>query len=218
MSVGRYQGRRAALASRNGKESAMALPLRFELGLELEVFRGGSVSKSRGDMSPRETALRRATEAAQATGLLLGWATAITEAPARPLELTTACAETMAFVDLERSVTVVLTLRPHRSNYSRCTARTIDDLADWLVHIDFPRQAVVVDADIPTSPSDSAIVTGNQLEAALARATRRSQGQAVVVHTDMRAHCNQSRMMGIQQLAFRTARAVGRLAGADGQS
>ena len=188
----------------------MALPLRFELGMELEVFGGGSFLKSRGDMSALETATQLAIEAAQSTGLLFGWATAVAEAPGKPLELTLACAETMVFVDLERSVTVAQTLHPHRSNYSRCTARTVDDLDDWLVHIDFPRQAVVVDADVMPGPADGAILTSKQLEAALARATRRSQGQAVVVHTDMRAHCNQSRMMGIQQLAFRTAREVAR--------
>ena len=205
-----YSGRRAALFSRDGKEVAVDLPLRFELGIELTVFCGSTSSPDAElTMTPMQTCVIKAKSAMQATGLPLGLASVVAPAPSGRSELTISCAETMVFIDEERSAVVCETLAPCGSNFSRRRSSGLSDLGGWLRGIGFPSHAVVVIADSADDCCvEKGIVSLDKLADALAKAVSVSSDGKACVQTDMRANLNRTRLTGIQRLAFRLARHV----------
>ncbi len=212
-----YRGRQASLATRHGKERAVALPVRLELGLALAVPPGldtdalgtfcGEVAR---EGSPEAVCLRKARLGMDATGLALGVANEGSFGPHPTVPFIAADIETMAFIDDERGLVVTETLVSERTNHGHREARSVDDLITWLPSTGFPSHALIVrpKSSAPGGPAEKGIVSIEQLAAAIERMAGLSPDAVAWVQTDMRAHLNPTRMAVIQQLAFRLARRV----------
>lgn len=102
-------GRQASLATRHAKEQALALPMRFELGLELAVppdldtdALGTFCGEVARQGTPAQVCLRKARLGMAATGLPLGVANEGSFGPHPSVPCIAAGIEMMTFVDDER--------------------------------------------------------------------------------------------------------------------
>ncbi|WP_291986607.1 DUF6671 family protein [Luteitalea sp.] len=210
-----YCRRQASLATKHGKERAVARPLRLALGLEivattdLDTDLLGTFS---GEIARVGTALevceRKARLGMAAAGLPFGLASEGSFGPHPFIPFMPAGIEIMTFVDDERSLVVTESFLAERTNYGHREVRLIDELADWLPTVCFPSHALIVrtTSDGPGAPVEKGIVSIDRLRAAIARAARASNKGMAWVEPDMRAHLNPTRMAAIRRLAFRLAR------------
>lgn len=213
-----YAGKRVALATRHGKERVIARPLRHGLGAELLHLSGidtdrlgsfcGTVER-RG--SARDACLAKAELALQQGGTGLAIASEGSFGPHPLVPLLAVGLECMVFVDQERGLTIEEQLIARRTNHSSHQLSQGAGLYPperqaferWLGSIGFPDHAVLIRTDRVIAKG---IHSRDQLEQLLLQAT--SQGM-VSVETDMRAHCNPTRMGSIRELAFRLIRRIG---------
>lgn len=210
-----YLGRQASLATRHAKEQAVALPMRFELGLELAVppdldtdALGTFCGEVARQGTPAQVSLRKARLGMAATGLPLGVANEGSFGPHPIMPCVATDLEMMTFVDDERGLVVTETLLSESTNYGHREARSADELTAWLTTVGFPSHALIVrpKSGAPGVPAEKGIVSIKQLESAVERMAGISPDAIAWVETDMRAHHNPTRMAVIQQLAFRLAR------------
>lgn len=203
-------GRRAALATRHGKEAVIA-PVLAPLGIAVEVAAidtdafgtfTGEVPRP-GDML--ETALAKARAGMAAAGLDLGLASEGAYGGALG-GLAGAATELLVLVDARADRILHLVRSGLASNQA---VRIVEDpavdaaLEDFLARVGFPAHGLVVFPEAPrdgdAAPVAKGIVEARALEAALARAIERA-GRARI-ETDMRAHLNPTRMARIGELA-----------------
>jgi hypothetical protein len=210
-----YCRQQASLATKHGKERAITRPLRFALGLdivatpELDTDLLGTFS---GEIPRVGTALevceRKARLGMAATGLPFGLASEGSFGPHPFIPFIPAGIEIMTFVDDERGLVVTESLLAKQTNYDHREARTMDELADWLPAVGFPSHALIVrtESDWPGTPVAKAVMSTDELRAAIARAVSTSKEGVAWIEPDMRAHLNPTRMAAIRRLAFRLAR------------
>ena len=208
---------RVSLASRHGKERAIARPLRHGLGAELVLATGfdtdslGTFSGERPRLEDGATTCRRKAEAGlEETGLDLGLASEGSFGPHPSLPFLPLAIEWMTWIDRRRSLVITERLVGCRTNFDHCTAAAGADLGPWLERIGFPAHALIVR---PHRAGDEAflgkgIQSAAELQQALRQARRCSVDGLALVETDMRAHLNPTRMAAIRRLAFRLVRRV----------
>lgn len=211
--TGAYAGRLVALATRHGKQRALARPFRAALGADLRVFdldtdRLGTFSGEVARAADALTTCRRKAElglAQAGCGLALASEGSFGPHPAVPL--LSAGLEMLVFLDRERQLEVVEQRLELGSNYSRFRLDPGSDPGPWLQRIGFPAHAVIVRsvADPPV-PCVKGIQARAELERAIATCRAAAGPTPLVLETDMRAHLNPTRMASIRRLGFRLVR------------
>lgn len=209
------------LASRHGKERAMARPFRLGLGLELVVAdqidtdHFGTFSGQRPRPSDAATTCRLKAEAAlDATGASLGLASEGSFGPHPAIPFLPLAIEWMTFVDRRHDQVISERLEGPPTNFSHSVVAAGADPGSWLERIGFPAHGVIVRPhrgdSHPSTPSP--IVRGLQCPQALEQAIRGAAALSAdgfaLLETDMRAHRNPTRMASIRRLAFRLVRRI----------
>lgn len=218
-----YEGRRAALATKHGKERQIARPFSVALGLDVcvpqnidtdllgtftgEIPRPGTV---------RQVVLQKAHMGMQMSELPLGLANegSFGPHPASPMLL--ADTEFLIFVDEEREIQVLETLVSEQVVAEQCTASSIDELTPFLARVQFPTHGLIIRPHGPLAVvAPEQIVKGITDAETLARTIKRSADVApdhlALVETDLRAHMNPTRQRVILRLAIRLARRLTQL-------
>jgi len=209
------------LASRHGKERAMARPFRLGLGLELVVAdqidtdHFGTFTGERPRPADAATTCRLKAEAAMdATGACLGVASEGSFGPHPAIPFLPLAIEWMTFVDRRRDLVISERLEGTPTNFSHSVIAAGADPGSWLERIGFPAHGVIVSPQrSDPHPSDPyPIVRGLHSPEALAKAIRGATAHSAdglaLLQSDMRAHCNPTRMASIRRLAFRLVRRI----------
>ncbi|CAN5902242.1 hypothetical protein BH11VER1_BH11VER1_11920 [soil metagenome] len=210
-----YQGRIASLATKHGKDKAIARPLRHALGLQVLVPQDcdtdllGTFSGEVARLgSALEVCERKARMGMALTGLSVGIANEGSFGPHPYFLIIPVGLEVMTFVDDELGLVITESLFSKRTNYNHREASDIDEIEQWLSIVRFPSHALVVRPK--SAPIDRAltkgVVTKDELAKAIKWASVNSTDGTAWIETDMRAHFNPTRMTSIRQLAFRLAR------------
>lgn len=219
-----YAGARMALATRHGKERVIGRALGRGLGAEL-LHLGGIDTDRLGSFCgsvPRQGSMVEACRAKAelalqhgGTGLAIASEGSFGPHPAVPfLAVGWEC---MVFLDSARGLVVEERLLAARTNFAHRRLEPAaaggvvlpDDLAAWLERVGFPRHALIVrpDGEGPVAAIHKGVASPAALRAAIAAAA--AAGGPVRLETDMRAHCNPTRMASIRRLAFRMVRRLG---------
>jgi len=188
----------------------------------------GSVAR-RG--SPRQACQAKATLALEQSGCDLAIASEGSFGPHPAVPLLAVGMECLVFLDAARGLTVVEEGMAPRTNFSHhrldrrrlaallaaAPATPTGALADsfdgelerWLSQVGFPSHGLLVRPLAPGLPPGTlrkGIHQRQALATALRWAADRGSEGAIQLETDMRAHCNPTRMASIRQLAFRLVR------------
>lgn len=219
-----YQGREVALATLHGKEKVLARPLRWGLGATLVHLRGvdtdalgsfcGRVPRA---ASMQATALAKARLALEHSGGALAIASEGSFGPHPAVPLLPVGRECLLFLDCERQLTVIEEGFARRTNFSqlRLEADSIrapllpPNLESWLQQVGFPAHAVLVRPlgdGVPAETLRKGIQDPEALRQSLLWAAATAPAGRVQLETDMRAHCNPTRMAAIRALAFQLVR------------
>ncbi|MGC5196745.1 DUF6671 family protein, partial [Aphanothece microscopica] len=215
-----YAGCRVCLTTLHGKERVLARPFFHGLGAELLV--AGCDTDQLGSFSgeierladPLTTCRRKAALGLAATGLPLGLASEGSFGPHPAVPFLPVGQEVLVFIDLERELTVVEQRLELRTTFASRTVRPAElssaAFTAWLHQVRFPSHALIAR---PAQPSPraarlciKAIRSRADLEGALGHCAAASDDGAVLVETDMRAHCNPTRMASIRRLGFQLVR------------
>lgn len=217
-----YSGVTVALATRHGKEKVIGRALRHGLGAELLHVRDvdtdalGTFCASvprRG--SALESCLAKAEAALAGGGTAFAIASEGSFGPHPQLPFLAAGMEWLVFLDRRRDLTIHEQGLARRTNFAhRLVAAPGGDGPDpvfgrWLDQVGFPSHALMVRAHQGPAGVGGVEKGLNRWEAlapAIARAAAASGDGLALVETDMRAHCNPTRMAAIRQLAFRLVR------------
>lgn len=221
-----YSGAPVALATRHGKERVIGKALAHGLAArlvhlpEIDTDRLGSFCGTvarRGSM--REACIAKAEAALRAGGTGLAIASEGSFGPHPAVPFLAVGWECMVFLDPARDLLIEEQLLAPRTNFAHrllepAVAAAADlpgDLPPWLEQVGFPRHALIVrPAAGDGGSAQAAIHKGVRslpgLRAAIAAAAAHGP---VRLETDMRAHCNPTRMASIRRLAFRLVRRIG---------
>ena len=197
-----YRGEAVALATRHGKERALAPPLARRPGLivqpvAVDTDRFGTFTGSIARTgTPAQAALAKARAGMAASGLPLGLASEGSFGPHPWLPFGAGGVETIAFIDSVRSLELSLSAVSRRTNFAHHVITAGEDIAPFLARISFPSHALVV-----RGPDGNMLATGVQDMAALSALAWPGNR----LETDMRAHLNPTRMAAIRALAGRLA-------------
>ena len=215
-----YLGRKFALATKHGKERAIARPMRYASGLEL-VLPAGLDTDALGTFTgevpregkPLDVCLKKARLGMAATGLPLGLASEGSFGPHPFLPFVPSNLEIMAFVDDDLGFAVHEMLFSEKTNYAQREVCEFEELGDWLQEVRFPSHGLIVrpKSSQPRIAVEKGIVTLESLRAAIERAVYDSEEATALVETDMRAHLNPTRMTLIRRLSFKLARRLATL-------
>ena len=208
-----YSGRSIALATQHGKERALALPISWGLGAELELCavdtdQLGTFSGEIPRLSDAvATCVAKARLGMQASGLPLGLASEASFGPHPAMPMLPVGMELLVFVDEERTLSVMEQRLEWRTNYSHTVLEPDGDPGPWLAQVQFPSHAVIVR---PAAHEAGLLFKALNGTAALAEAIARCRAAdpngRVWLETDMRAHCNPTRMRSIRRLGVELVR------------
>ncbi|BBG01214.1 MULTISPECIES: DUF6671 family protein [Pseudonocardia] len=228
LAVHPYAGAQVALATRHGKQRALAAALaripgmRLVLAHDVDTDRLGTFT---GEIprtgSAAETAVRKARLAIESTGLGLAVASEGSFGPHPVAPMLSAGQEILAFLDIARDV-CVLERRTTPTNFSHTTTRRIDEATDaFLARVGFGGHAVIVRPHTPADarapgPIRKGIQTRADLDAAISECAAHSTDGLARLETDMRAHVNPTRMREISVLAHQLASRLATLCSACG--
>lgn len=226
-----YAGQPVALATRHGKQRVIGRALLHGLGAhllhlpEIDTDALGSfcgTTLRRG--SALEACIAKAELALRHGGTALAIASEGSFGPHPAVPLLPIGVEVMVFLDRRRGLTIHEQLQARRTNFAqrRVTLEALEaddassELQRWLHAVGFPSHGLIVRAaaDPRAAKPDSAtaIHKGIQSTEALLAAIRCAAAEAptgeVQLETDMRAHCNPTRMASIRQLSFRLVRRI----------
>ncbi|KEF41631.1 MAG: hypothetical protein ER33_10170 [Cyanobium sp. CACIAM 14] len=221
---GSYAGGRVSLATCHGKERVLSRPFHAALDLTVTVASGfdtdqlGTFSGERPrPADPRETCRRKALAGMAHTGLDLGLASEGSFGPHPAFPWLAAGSEWLTFVDSRAGLVIEEHLLAPRTNFDQRLVVPGDAIADWLRRVGFPSHALIARPHAPErDPGDGAglLIKGIRDPAGLAEALRRcaeaSPEGRVRLETDMRAHCNPTRLGVIRTLAFKLVRRIAR--------
>ena len=208
-----YCGRSIALATRHGKERALALPFRCGLGAELELCAVDTdqLGTFSGEI-PRLTDAAATAEAKarlglEASGLPFGLASEASFGPHPAMPMLPVGQELLVFLDLERDLCVIEQRLEWRTNYSHTLLEPDGSLEPWLAQVLFPSHAVIAR---PATHQADMLFKGLDGTTALAEAIASCRAAdpdgRVWLETDMRAHCNPTRMRSIRRLGVEMVR------------
>lgn len=229
-----YAGQRVALATRHGKQRVIGRALRHGLGAELVHLSDldtDALGSFCGTVPRQGTALEACLAKAELalahadTGLAIASEGSFGPHPAVPL--LPVGLEVMVFLDRERGLTIHEQLQARRTNFAqrRVTLETLDAedasaaLQRWLDAVGFPGHGLIVRAVADRLAAKQADATTihkgihslDVLVAAIRRAAAEAPQGVVQLETDMRAHCNPTRMASIRALSFRLVRRIATL-------
>ena len=213
-----YAGRSIWLTTLHGKERALARPLAWGLGASLRVCASDTnrLGTFSGDVErpadPLTTCRRKAELGLEATGASLGLASEGSFGPHPAIPFLPVGQEVLVFIDRERQLTVV---EQHLELRTTFASRTLQgdglnsvELQHWLELVRFPSHALIVrpapesEASGHSGPCFKGISSPQELHDAVLRcASHRGDGQ-VLLESDMRAHCNPTRMASIRRLGI----------------
>ncbi len=203
----RYRGRTAALATRHGKRTLIAAPLRA-LGLEVVVAdevdtdRFGTFTGDRARLgSARDTVEAKARAALASAALPLGLASEGTFGPHPASPWITLEVELVALVDDDTGMVVVGRARSTEATWASHPVAGERELNTFLSTVGFPRQGVVVQTEAHPADAVKGITDLAALHEAIADAALRHLDQQVLVVTDLRAHHNPRRRAVIRAAA-----------------
>jgi hypothetical protein len=225
-SLSPYFGVTVSLATRHGKERVIGRALHHGLGatlLHVTSVDTDALGTFCGQISREGSALeacRAKAEAALAAG---GTECAIASegsfGPHPQLPFLSAGLECLVFVDRRRGWTISEQGLARRTNFAHRLVGALPSsepdpaMAAWLAGVGFPRHRLIVRAHI-ASGMGTGVMKGlgdwEDLKGAIARAAAASSDGQALVETDMRAHCNPTRMAAIRRLAFRLVRRLAR--------
>lgn len=223
-----YAGACVALATLHGKERVIGRALRHGLGADLLHLRGIDTDKLGsfcGSVPRQGTALQACIAKAElalevgGTGLAIASEGSFGPHPAVPL--LPVGMEWMVFLDRGRGLTIQEQLLAARTNFSHtrlpATAITAGQLPEslhtWLAQVGFPSHALIVRPNHAEDAANSAALRKGvrgvaALAEAIAVAAAASDDGLALLETDMRAHCNPTRMASIRRLSFRLMRRI----------
>lgn len=212
-----YDGRSIALATRHGKERALALPFRWGLGAELALCDvdtdqlgtfSGEIPRLADALS---TCKAKARLGIEASGLGLGLASEASFGPHPSMPMLAVGQELLLFLDSERDLWVLEQRLEWRTNYNHTLLEPNQSLQPWLAQVRFPSHALIAR---PATAQAGELFKGLHTQQALAEAIARCRAAdpdgRVWLETDMRAHCNPTRMRSIRQLGLALVRRLRR--------
>lgn len=206
-----YQQQRLLLATKHGKEKAIA-PI-FDQMLQLQVdvpdnydtdLLGTFTGEVERPFAPKETALVKARQAAEQFGYPLALANEGSFGPHPELMFVPSDLEIMVFVDLKRELVVCESLLSTETNYAHSDITSSHELGDFLSQCAFPSHAVIVRSVEDNSFMHKGLYDQQQLEQLVEQGLA-SYGQ-LRLETDMRAMHNPTRLKVIAQLAGQMAK------------
>jgi len=223
-----YAGQVVALATRHGKERVISRALRRGLGAELLHVQSvdtdalgtfcGTVQRQ-GDAL--QACIAKAEVALREGGTELAIASEGSFGPHPHLPFLAAGMECMVFLDQRQGLMIREQLLARRTNFAHrlvppaAPSGPEPELVRWLEQVGFPRHALIVrpqcsSASTGESPGhvEKGLRRWEDLQLAIQRAASASREGLALVETDMRAHCNPTRMAAIRALAFRLVRRI----------
>lgn len=220
-----YRGRRAVLATRHGKEQAIAGTMLAALGLAVDVadIDTDSLGTFTGEVerpgTMLDTAVAKARLGMRHAGARLGLASEGSYGPHPFAAFVPTGTELLVLVDDDHGLVIHQAHVCERTNFDHTTAQDARALAKYLERTGFPEHALVVQPNepavrpwrlrlasrCPSAPIYKAVRTHDELERAVAHCARISKDGSARVTTDMRAHLNPTRMAEIARLAQRLA-------------
>jgi hypothetical protein len=209
-----YNGQAVALATQHQKHLALGPPFAQELGatVVLAAVDTDALGTFTGDRPRVGTAEAVCAEKARlgmaALGLPLGLASEGSFGPHPDAPFLVLGVEVLVFVDALRGLEVVERLVAERTNFGHREVATADELAPWLPVVGFPEHALVVQplGAAFAAASHKGLRDGAALRSAVQQAAAASPQGRALVSTDMRAHCNPTRMGSIATLGQKLAR------------
>jgi len=217
----RYAGRLIALATQHGKQQVLARPLRHGLGLTLRhaasvnTDRFGSFAGDQVRSADAPTTCRLKAEAAlEALDLDLGIASEGSFGPHPAVPFLAIGQEWLTLVDRRDGFVISQPMLCSHTNFGSCAAADPEACASWLRQVAFPSHALMVrphagERADPLPWLAKGIHGAAELAQWMAVAVDLSPLGLAWLETDMRAHCNPTRMASIRRLAFRLVRRVG---------
>lgn len=224
-----YGGEKVALATRHGKEKVIARALRWGLGAELlhvpsvdtdalGTFCGGVQRQG----SALEACIAKAEAALEQAGTGLAMASEGSFGPHPHVPFLTAGLECMVFLDRKRGLMIREEALAPRTNFAHrfvqipSASGPDHELQRWLLQVGFPRHALMVrpkgsaasPGESDGGPVEKGLHRWEDLQPAIQRAVAASAEGLALLETDMRAHCNPTRMAAIRGLAFRLVRRI----------
>ena len=208
-----YAGGVIALTTRHGKERALGRVFAAGLGARLQLCdhdtdQLGTFSGEIPRLADAAATCRaKALLGMQATGLRLGLASEASFGPHPAMPMVPVGQELLVFIDQERDLCVLEQRLEWRTNYSHTLLEPDGELEPWLVQVRFPSHAVIAR---PATPQAGVLFKGLHSSQALAEAIaacrRADPDGRVWLETDMRAHCNPTRMRSIRRLGVALVR------------
>ena len=202
-----YHGVTAALATRHGKEQAIAAPFAALTGLALIVPQeidtdalGTFTGETPRPATMRNTLRIKARLGMTAAGLPIGIASEGSFGPHPFIPFLAGGVEMLVFIDDSRGIEVIEEAVSEYTNFASLEIASGADVDAFLLRIGFPRHAVVLRDGGSITKS---IATRAQLDHLLKTAAGGAR-----LETDMRAHLNPTRMAEIGKLAQRLARRI----------
>lgn len=199
-----------ALATLHGKAAAIAPPFLELLGMHVEEFSVNTdlLGTFSGDIerkgTPKEVVTEKAKLAVAESKYKFGIASEGSIGTDPYIPFVNSDIELMAFVDVEREITLVENLRSMEIIASRSVVRKGDDVQDFLTKVDFPHHKLIVKSlDAPPSFLIKGVDHMATLNKSLAKGFK--DFPELVIESDLRAHCSPSRMENIAKLAQRLA-------------
>ncbi len=227
-----YADQWVALATRHGKERVIGRALRHGLGahlLHVTAVDTDALGTFSGEVPRRGTALEaclaKAEAALAASGSELAIASEGSFGPHPQLPFLPSGLECLVFVDRRRGLTISEQGLARRTNFSHRLVGTVStngpdpDLAAWLARVGFPRHRLIVrphlsrgqgSGGVKESGGAKGLQRWEDLASAISQAAEVSSDGLALVETDMRAHCNPTRMAAIRRLTFRLVRRLAR--------
>ncbi len=208
-----YAGGVIALTTRHGKERALervfaaGLGARFKL-CDHDTDQLGTFSGEIPRLADAAATCRaKALLGMQATGLRLGLASEASFGPHPAMPMLPVGQELLLFLDQERDLCVLEQRLEWRTNYSHTLLEPGDFPDAWLRQVGFPAHGVIAR---PAERQPCLLFKGLQTSADFAEAVERCRGAdpdgRVWLETDMRAHCNPTRMRSIRRLGVALVR------------
>lgn len=202
--LGSYAGRRVALLTQHGKESAIAPVLNTALGCRVERVSGfdtDTLGTFTRDIpragAQREAARKKARIGMELSGLPLGLASEGSFGPDPMTGMFAWNVELLIFIDDERGIEVT-GVAQGKTNFAHLLT------TDWAAAEAFARQAVFPAHHLVVRPEHEddrrmrkGISAWVALESAFISALAESANGQVFIETDVRAHANPTRMINI---------------------
>lgn len=205
-----YKGHTVALATKHQKEEVLGPIFQSSLGLKIFVppnldtdLLGTFSGEIQRIGTPHEVAIKKARWGMRVSSLSLGLASEGSFGPDPRLMFVPSDHELLAFVDDNLGIEVIEQVIDLETNYGSQSAKTLDDLADFLVRAKFPSHGLIVEPNsgFQVGYLFKGITDPADLHKAIAACAAVSHDGLARVQTDMRAHMNPSRRAVLRQVA-----------------